>query len=530
MKKELEEACRSWLWLGLALMVFSACRVGSDRARKASPFQFVDVTNECQIVSHFGSDFYAWADINQDSFPDVIVTRHRIAPLLFVNQDGRGFRDIFSQTGMRHDIQEPPETSLYLDKHGCAWGDFNNDGELELYIANGAKEGKGIEYNQLYKPEGKAWLDIAETAGVRDPYGRGRNAAWADINNDGFLDLFVANAPREAAPSIFFVNNRDGTFFRCCEFRDINMDGNVYGAWSDFTGDGFMDLTIFSTKNGGTVSLFENNGRCGFKPRGEFSALAFGWADFNGDGALDLVLTNLAGRSLEERRRCPHVLFINDAHGGFQRKIEINSEAALGFGLAIGDFDNDGAPDLYVQNGERNQLFRNKGRLQFQNFGRLVSEEDSWRAAAGNRASSIDFDNDGDLDLFIANSEEKGYSPNQAPEKLHNSLGLFRNESRSNNWLKIRLIGTRSNREGIGAKIILRTRHGPQFREANHGPSGYAQDVLPVHFGLGGASQADEIEIRWPSGVRQGLKNVPARQTCIIKEPAVNVLNPAHRE
>jgi len=369
MKKAQHDAVAAWLWLSLALAIFSSCRVGGDQVSQASPFLFVDVTEESRLVSRFGSDFYAWADISQDSFPDLFATRHRVAPLLSLNRDGKAFQDVFSETGMKHDLREPPETSLYLDKHGCAWGDYDNDGKLELYIANGAKQGKGFEYNQLYKTEGPPWRDMAETAGVRDPYGRGRNAAWADINNDGALDL-------------------------------------------------------------------------------------------------------------------------------------------------------------YVQNDRKNAFYQNKGMLRFQNIRRLVSKKDTWLRAQGDRVSSVDYDNDGDQDLFIA----QGYSPDQAPERFYNALSLFRNESHLNNWLKIRLIGTQTNREGIGAKIFLRARGGVQFREANHGPSGYAQDALPVHFGLGSASRADEIEIRWPSGIRQIVEDVPARQTWIIREPPVGTSNPEQRE
>jgi hypothetical protein len=360
--------------------------------------------------------------------------------------------------------------------------------------------------------------DVAETAGVRDPLGRGRNAAWADFDNNGSLDLFIANAPREGAPSLIFKNHGDGTFSKFFEFKDINPDGNLYGAWSDFTGDGFMDLTIFSGQNGGTVSLFENDRGSDFSLRHEFLAASFGWADFNNDGFLDLVLTNVFEQGQEDRRNCPHQILINKGQGDFSVKEYINSNNAIGFGLAVEDLENDGDLDFYVQNGEKNLFYLNKGGLKFQNMIEDGSEENSLSKAPGNRASLVDYDNDGDLDLFIVKAEDKGYSRDLPQEKPNNALRLFKNDSISKNWIRLKLVGTQSNREGIGAKIFIQAKGAVQYREAGHGESGYAQDALPVHFGLGDARQVEWIKISWPSGINQIIKKVSPNRTIIIHE------------
>jgi hypothetical protein len=499
--------------LGGTFSFFVSCA-----AKKNQKITFVDVTAESRVISLYGADFYAWGDFNSDDYPDIIITRHRIAPLLYLNQKMGIFQDIFPHSGIIHDEKESPETSLYLDKHGCACGDFNNDGKLDLYISNGAKAGKGSEYNQLYKNEGNLLKDIAETAGVRDPLGRGRNAAWADFDSDGFMDLFIANYPRKGAPSLVFKNRGDGTFSKFFEFKDINPDENLYGAWSDFTGDGFMDLTIFSERNGGTVSLFENDSGSGFRLRHEFLATSFGWADFNNDGFLDLVLANVSEQGGEQRRSCPHQILINKGQGDFSFKKYINSNNTIAFGLALGDLENDGDLDIYIQNGDKNLFYLNKGGLEFQNMIGDSPEENSLSKAPGNRASFVDYDNDGDLDLFIVKAEDKGYSRDLPQEKPNSALRLFKNDSISKNWIKLKLVGTKSNREGIGAKIFIRAKGAVQYKEAGHGESGSAQDALPAHFGLGDAPQVEWIIINWPSGINQTLKNVSINQMIIIHE------------
>jgi hypothetical protein len=350
----------------------------------------------------------------------------------------------------------------------------------------------------------------------------------------------VANAPREEAPSLVFKNNVANKFSMHHVFTRmplytpvgwIKFRGDEYGAWTDFSCDGFMDLTVFSSTNGGEISLYQNLEKEGFSLKYKFFSTAFAWADFNNDGFQDLLLANVANKVQEERPVYPHQILLNDGGGNFMKRAYIDSKNMLARAFALGDFDNDGDVDIYIQNsvknnmhkqpGEKNILYQNNGNLDFEDVINTVSGKDFLAEIGGNMATWVDFDNDGDLDLFIAAGEMKSYWKNLLGKSpLDNSIKLLQNSGNSNNWLKIKLKGLISNKEGIGGRIFFKTSRGLQYREVNHGSSGFAQESLPVHFGVGDSQVVDWIKIRWPSNLTQVEYGVKVNQTLIITEEA----------
>jgi hypothetical protein len=164
---------------------------------------FTDVTIQAGLYRSRDSYSHCWGDINSNGFEDFFIINHAQAPALFMNNGDGTFRDISNIS----------KANKGGDLHGCAIADYDNDGDQDIYVTTGAQAGKGLGHNRLYQNNGQGkFIDVAAEAGVNDPRGRGRTASWVDYNNDGYLDLFVANEIRKGAPSVLFRSNGDGTF------------------------------------------------------------------------------------------------------------------------------------------------------------------------------------------------------------------------------------------------------------------------------------------------------------------------------
>jgi len=337
---------------------------------------FIDVTIETGLFTGYDACYYCWGDIDNDNYPDLFVTRHTYTPsLLYHNLRNGTFREVFKNSGIKTGGSVPFEDDRHIDKHGCAFGDFDNDGLLDLYVSNGAKIGQSFEYNQLYRNLGNdSFSDVAPILGVQDPFGGGRNVAWADFNNDGLLDLFIANAPREDNPSVLFENN--GINFSIYQkFQneslyqpngEVNWFGDSYGLWTDINNDGYMDLAVFSKKNGGILSIFQNSRAIGFQLTHRYFTTAFSFADFNQDGCYDILLANVVEKPTQNRNNSPHQLLINDCKGNYSTVLSLISDNVVSTAIAIEDFDNDGDPDIYLQNMDgKNVLYQNYGEFNF---------------------------------------------------------------------------------------------------------------------------------------------------------------------
>src|SRR5947207_2226087 len=391
----------------------------------------------------------------------------------------------------------------------------------------------------------------------------GCGVAFYDYDNDGWLDIFLVNGWRlEGFPagkeptSHLFKNNRDGTF------TDVTAKaGLAHSGWGqgvcigDYDNDGFDDL--FVTYYGKNV-LYHNNGDGTFTDVSEKEGVAgkktrwgtgCAFVDYDRDGHLDLFVANyidldLATAPVPESGPClykavmvacgppgltggKNILYHNNGDGTFSDVSEssgvLQVNGTFGLGVLTADFDNDGWPDIYVANDStQSLLYQNKKNGKFADIGMesgsALSADGKPQAGTGISAPSAsrgcafgDFDNDGDIDVVVN-------TVNDFPQ-------LLRCDSRTeNNWIKVKLIGTKSNRSGIGARLKCVTRppgetkpH-EQIDEVRSGGSYISQNDLRIHFGLGKAEKVDLLEIRWPSGQTETLKDVKPNQLVFVKE------------
>jgi hypothetical protein len=437
-------------------------------------------------------------------------------------------------------------------------GDYDNDGFDDLFISYYGK-------NALYKNNGKgAFTDVSEKAGVAGAKTRwGSGATFVDYDKDGDLDLFVANyidldlktAPTpetgpclykgvmvacgppglEGGKNILYRNNGDGTFTDVSDKAGILKTFGTYGLGvvaADFDNDSWPD--IYVANDSAPAALYHNNKDGTFTDVGVEAGAAYssdgkpqagmgvGVGDYDGDGLLDIFKTNFSGdTSTLYRNLGVKSGLLNFDDVTFTAGIGVNTRF-LGWGCGFVDFDNDGWLDIFLVNGhvypevekltteagypQRKVLYQNQRNGSFKDVaekvgGPLVEPTASRGAAFG------DFDNDGDVDVVI--------------NPVNDFPVLLRTDSATNNnWISIKLIGVKSNRDGVGARIRVVTDGKTQIDDVRSGGSYYSQNDMRVHFGLGKATKAQTIEARWPSGAVDTLNDVAAGQVVFIKEGA----------
>jgi hypothetical protein len=502
----------------------------------------------------------------------------------FFDYDNDGWLDIFLVNGTRFEANWPPGQApvsrLYKNNRdgtftditveagmartgwgqGVCAGDFDNDGLDELFCTYWGD-------CSLWHNDGKGhFTDIAARAGVTTNPGNGQaryntGCAFLDYDRDGNLDLFVANyidfdpktAPLpESGPclykgllvacgppglkggkNILFHNNGDGTFTDVSVKAGITNTPGTYGLGvlvSDFDNDGWPDIYVaddstssilYRNNHDGTFTDVGIESGVAYSPDGKPQAgMGVSAADYDCDGWIDIVKTNFAGdtSSLYHNQG---KLFFEDRT--FQAGLGRNTRF-LGWGVSFLDFDNDGWPDILVNNGhvypevadtsiesgyrERKVLYHNLGNGRFADVS-LEGGPGILERVPGRGCAIGDFNNDGSLDVLVN-------CVNDVPQ-------LLRCDSKLNNhWIRVKTIGVRSNRSGIGAKIYCTSAGADgaphrQLDEVRSGSSYISQSDLRVHFGLGKATVAD-IEVHWPSGAVDRLRNVKADQVVIIKE------------
>jgi hypothetical protein len=463
------------------------------------------------------------------------------------NRDGT-FTDVTAKAGVAHSGWG----------QGVCIGDYDNDGWEDLFVTYYGK-------NVLYHNNGDGtFTDVSQKAGVAGKGTRwNTGCAFVDYDRDGHLDLFVANyidmdlatAPvPESGPclykgvlvacgppglqggkNILYHNNRDGTFADVSEVAGIFRANGTYGLGvltADFDNDGWPDIYVANDSTASALYQNKKNGKfedvaieagCALSPDGKPQAgMGIAAADYDLDGNLDIVKTNFAGDTPS--------LYHNLGGGNFEDATFTAGLGAhtqfLGWGCGFFDFDNDGWPDILICNGhvypeveqlkteagyaQRKLLYRNLRNGHFADISLQVGPGISDPAACRGCAFG-DFDNDGDIDVVVN-------TVNDFPQLLRCDSKL------ANNWIKVRTIGTKSNRSGIGARIACVT-HVPgeskphrQIDEVRSGGSYISQNDLRIHFGLGKAEQVDLLEIRWPSGQVDTIKDVKANQLVFVKE------------
>jgi hypothetical protein len=435
---------------------------------------------------------------------------------------------------------------------GVCTGDFNNDGWEDLYVTC-------LGPNHLYKNNGDGtFTDVTEKAGVGDPRWS-TGAAFADYDNDGWLDLFVANyvdfkldnlpefgkgkmcqyrgiavqcGPRglPGAGDALYRNNGDGTFTEVSKKAGVSDPLGHYGlgvAWCDFNEDGYVDLYVANDSR--PNYLYKNNGDGTFTDVGFLSGTAVSEdgaeqgsmgvtiGDFDHRGRWNIFVTNFSDEYNAFYRHEKDFLFSDYS---FASKTAQISFPFVGWGTKFFDYDNDGWLDLLVVNGHVYPQMENANlgttyrqrKLFYKNnrdgtFSEIAAEVGSalMQPAVSRGAAFGDLDNDGDVDVVINNLDG-------APTILRNDGG------NKNNFVTVRLVGTKSNRDAFGARVKVTAGDLVQVDECRSGGSYISQNDTRLHFGLERRSKVDIIEIRWPGGKVEKVNDIPANSFVIIKE------------
>ena len=495
----------------------------------------------------------------------------------FIDYDNDGWQDIFLASGTRLDGLPPNVTStnrLYRNNgngkfsdvtekaglvrtgwaQGVCVGDYENDGYDDIFVS-------GYGKNTLYHNNGTGtFSEVAEKAGVSNNHTRwGSGCAFLDYDRDGYLDLFVASyidldlktAPLpETGPCLYkgltvacgppgltgginmlYRNQGNGTFADISEKSGITKTNGTYGLGvltGDFDNDDWPD--IYVANDSAPAALYHNNKNGTFTDIGIQAGCAFSIdgkpqagmgvtaGDYDRDGWLDIFKTNFSGDTSSLYHNTGKGMFDDVT---FSAGLGLNTRW-LGWGCGFVDVDNDSWSDIFLVNGhvypevirltseagyaQTKVLYYNLGNGRFADISHKVGDAVQ-KPNASRAAAFADYDNDGDIDVLIN-------SVNDLPELLR------ADSSNQNNWLTIKTIGVKSNRNGIGARIKCITEDGSQIDEVRSGGSYYSQNDLRVHFGLGKNHRVKTVELKWPSGQVDTLTNILANQLIIVKEKA----------
>jgi enediyne biosynthesis protein E4 len=544
----------------VAVLTFLSADVLAQ-SRPSGPIQFTDVTAQARIKFKHNSGAFGRKylpetmgngvcvlDYDNDGWQDILLVNSmewaghkskRSLPALYHNNHDGTFTDVTAKAGL----------AVEMYGLGCAVADYDNDGREDIYITT-------VGSNHLFHNNGNAtFTDVTVKAGVADP-GFSTSAAWFDYDNDGKLDLFVAHYVEWSVPTDKYCS-LDGKHKSYCTpqtykgqsstlfhnkgngvFENVTRRAGLYDPKSkslgiavfDYDDDGWLDLFVANDTE--PNKLYRNNHDGTFTDVGLAAGVAYGESgtaragmgtdagDFDNSGRQSLVIGNFTNEGM--------ALYHNDGSGLFTDKAPTSgignmSVRSLTFGSFFFDYDLDGKLDIFAANGHVSDdiavvqptvkyaqpphLFKNQGNGKFEDVSAALGSA-MQQAVVGRGAAYLDFDNDGDLDVIIT-------ANNGAARLLRNDNG------NQNDMLRVRLVGTKSNRDGIGAKVYAKpTNAARQFVMVKTGSSYLSQSELPVTFGLGKLQTAMTIalEIVWPSGQKTSLNGVQPNQAITVQE------------
>jgi enediyne biosynthesis protein E4 len=533
----------------------------AQTARPSGPIQFTDVTSQAGIHFKYNSGAFGKKylpetmgpgvcaiDYDNDGWQDILLVNsmdwpgHKTGksfPALYHNNKNGTFTDVTRQAGL----------AIEMYGLGCTVGDYDNDGFDDIFIT---AVGSGHLFHNL--GNGK-FADVTAKAGVASPE-FGVSAAWIDYDNDGKLDLFVGHYVRwseqtdqycsltgkgksyctpeayKGESSELFHNNGNGTFTNVTKRAGLldNTSKALGIALIDYDNDGWMDLVV--TNDTQPNKLYHNNHNGTFTDVGVAAGIAFSdagttragmgtdVADYDNSGQQSLVIGNFANEGM--------ALYHNDGSGLFTDQAPRNGISrwtmqSLTFSTLFFDYDLDGKPDILAVNGhvaddinqlqptikyaQPPQIFRNQGNSKFEDVTAKLGPAIQ-QPIVGRGAAYLDYDNDGDLDLVLM--DNRGVAR------------LFRNDNgNQNDLLRVKTVGTKSNRDAIGAKVTVKTNTGERlFAMVKSGSSYLSQSELPLTFGLGkpGTVKSMTVEVLWPSGHKDSLSGVAPNQFITVQE------------
>lgn len=485
--------------------------------------KFRDIGHEAGVDRFNMAGGAVMDDFDNDGRLDLAVTSFEPAvPMALYHNSGDGtFEDRTSQAGLTGQLG-----GKYLVQT-----DYNNDGLLDLFISRGAWFPLPMPQSLLRNDGGGRFTDVTRQAGLRTPVSS-TSSRWADYDNDGWLDFFMVG---ERPENHLYHNRGDGTFEDVSSKAGISQPGTLFckGAnWIDFDNDDYPDLFVSNLQ--GDARLFHNNRNGSFTdvtksmgidgPTNGFSCWAWdydndGWLDIFGtcfDYTLEDIVKGMLG---QPHKRLSNRLFHNENGKRFTNKTK---EAGLdlvfaAMGSNFGDFDNDGFLDFYLGTGDPdlstlvpNRMFKN---VDGRRFAEITGTSGTGHLQKGHGVSCADWDNDGDVDLFI---EMGGAIPG---DRYHNIL--FQNPGQGNNWLVVKLVGKKTNRAAIGARIKVVTAGDQPRTVQRHVSSGSSWGANPLqqHIGLAKAGRIDRLEIHWPtSGTTQVFRDIAVNQAIEVTE------------
>ena len=489
-------------------------------------------------VAWFDADGDGWADILLVNSKDWTPRGRRSLPALYRNNRDGTFTNITAGSGL--------DVEMY--GMGVAIGDYDNDGRDDVYIT-------ALEGDRLFHNEGHGkFRDVTKASGI-DNASFGTSAAWVDYDRDGKLDLFVANYVQWTAKGDLWCSLDGATKSYCTpesykgtssklyhnlgngKFEDVSQKAGVADPTSkslgvtvlDYNGDGWPDL--FVSNDTQPNKLYRNNRNGTFTEEGMAAGVAFGEdgvargamgvdaADYDRSGRPDLLVGNFSNQMLGLYHNEGTGLFVDEAPSSTVGRASL---LTLTFGAFFFDYDLDGYPDIFAANGHIEEeigrvqpkvqykepplLFHNLGKRQFENVTARMGAAFN-RPVVARGAAYADYDHDGDLDILVTTNDGPAY--------------LFRNDGGNrNNWICMRLVGRKSNRDGMGAVVRVTSKSGKQWNMVRSGSSYCSQSDLALTFGLGSDPAVETIEIEWPSGEKQKLGGMAANQFLTIDETA----------
>ncbi len=476
---------------------------------------FIDVTT-MSGTDYFYPDEGWWGagatmvDLNHDGNLDILLPTFTGDPIKILNNNGDGtFTDITYIT----EVFDNEESKNILV------ADYDNDGDDDMFIVN------YFSTSRLYQNDGDdTFTEVTESAGMTTASLSSRVACWLDIDNDSWLDLYVLN--RELLDNnILYHNNGDGTFSDITESAGVvaPFEAGLVIATLDYNNDGWLDIYVGNDKDTGNI-LYHNNGDMTFTDVSMetgtdlvFSTMGLAVADYDGNGYLDIYVTNLdEGNALLKNNGDNTFTEVATDLG-----IQVNKVC---WGTVFTDYDNDGWVDLHVATGcdwglgmcnpdwpgynpgidNRDMLYQNQGNGSFIDVSESSGLDDNYM----NYGSTMgDFDNDGFVDIYILS---EGIT-----SRLYKNMGSF---TSTNNWIQLKLTGTESNRNGIGARVEVVADGHTQVQEVRCGSSYCGQNSFILNFGIGVSPNIDTIRVRWPSGIGDEFYNITSNQAVDIIE------------